>query len=139
MLNTATIVAVLVSTVLPLISSLISSPPVAAKWPEFEGIATTVLAAVTGFFAEWAHAGSGFDWKRAAGIAALSLLTAFQSRARIWAGSAIDAILRAAGSKFQPADPPSTPEPLGPKVGAVEVPPTAPAAPHPMPGPGATA
>jgi uncharacterized membrane-anchored protein len=95
-LHTATVIALLISTVLPLVSSLVTTVHMP---PEVAGIVTLLLATVTGFLTEWHEAGDGFRWQTAAGLAALSFLTAAVARARIWIGSRTDAKLLAVGSK----------------------------------------
>lgn len=87
-LDAAFVVALIVSTVIPLLSSLLAR----AHWPgEIVGILTLALATANGFFAEWADAGSGFDWRAALGTAVLSFLTAVAARYGLWKGTATDA------------------------------------------------
>lgn len=94
-LSTAIVVALIISTVIPLASSLLTTVRMP---PEVAGLVTLLLSTVTGFFAEWQHSGSGFRWQAAAGTALLSFVVAAVARARIWIGSRTDAKLLAVGS-----------------------------------------
>lgn len=95
-IDAATVAAVLVSTVIPLLSSLLSK----AHWPaEIAGLLTLLLSTGDAFFAEWAKAGDAFDWHHAAGLALLTVLGAFQFRSHVWAGSSTDAAALTVGSK----------------------------------------
>lgn len=95
-LSTALIVGLVVSTILPLISSLISRVKTP---PEITGLITLFLAALTGFFVEWQRDGDGFDWRKAATAAFLSYLVAVGARLQLWAGTKTDAKALAVGSK----------------------------------------
>lgn len=99
-LNLATTLALVVSVVLPLVSSLLTKPEVPA---ELRGVLTLLLSAVTGFVTEWAHAAASADvsfrWQAAAGTAAVSFVIAILSRYGLWKGTATDAKALAVGSK----------------------------------------
>ena len=87
-LNTPTIVALMVSVVLPLLSALIARP----RWPgELVGVLTLLLAGATGFFSEWAAAGDGFRWQTAMSTAVLTFGLAVAARYGLWKGTATDA------------------------------------------------
>jgi hypothetical protein len=89
-LNTALIVALVVSPVIPLLSSLLAR----AHWPgEVVGILTLVLAAANGFFSEWAQDGDAFDWRTALSTAVGSFIVAIASRYGLWKGTTTDAKL----------------------------------------------
>jgi uncharacterized membrane-anchored protein len=98
--NLATTLALLVSVVIPLLSSLFTKASMPA---EVRGILTLLLSAVTGFVTEWAHAASSndvsFHWQTAAGTAAVSFVIAILSRYGLWRGTATDAKALAVGSK----------------------------------------
>lgn len=91
-----TIAAILVSLVIPLLSSLLSR----AHWPqEITGLISVVLAGANGFFAEWAKAGNTFHWQGAATLALESLGGVLVGRLLLWKGTQTDAKLLAVGSK----------------------------------------
>jgi len=98
--NLATALALVVSVVLPLVSSLLTKESMPA---EVRGILTLLLATVTGFVTEWAHAAASSDvsfrWQAAAGTAAVSFVIAVLSRYGLWRGTATDAKALAVGSK----------------------------------------
>jgi hypothetical protein len=92
----ALLLFLLVSVVLPLVSSLITT----TKMPdEVRGIATLVLAGVTGVVTEWAKAGDGFDWRTAVKTALVAFVIAVAGRVALWRGTKTDAKLLAVGSK----------------------------------------
>lgn len=86
-LNTATIISLIVSVIIPLLSSLLGR----AHWPsEVLGILTLVLATVNGFFTEW-QASDRFDWRHALLLAVGSFVVAVLSRYGLWKGTRTDA------------------------------------------------
>lgn len=92
---TALIIFAVVSLLIPLLSSLL----VKAHWPaEVAGLLTLVLATANGLLTQWADQGSAFNWHAALSAAFVSLIIAFQARARIWLGSKTDAKALAVGS-----------------------------------------
>lgn len=94
-LPTATLIGVVVSVVIPGLSSLLAKE----HWPaELVGALTLLLATTDGFFSEWAKAGDGFAWKAAVGTAVLSYVVALASRFGILKGTGLDRKLRAVGS-----------------------------------------
>lgn len=104
-LDAAQIVALVVSVVIPLCSSLLAR----AHWPaELVGVLTLVISAGNGFAAQWAAAGSGFDWRPALGLAVGSFIVAVLSRYGLWRGTATDAKLLAFPAS-KPAAPAPTP------------------------------
>lgn len=105
--SSAVILTILISMVLPLVSSLITR----LHWPsEVQGAITVALATLTGFLMAWkaaADAGHDFAWRTAAGYAIGSYLIAALARLQLWAGTHTDARLLAIGSptaarNFQP-------------------------------------
>ena len=96
--DTATILALLVSIVIPLVSTLLMK----AHWPvDVMSYLTIVLAAINGFVTEWAQSPNAnhYDWKTAVGISLSSLVVALISRRGLWVGTKTDAKLAAVGSK----------------------------------------
>lgn len=94
--NTATIVSLIVSVIIPLVSSLLAR----SHWPgEVLGILTLVLAAANGFFTEWADAGSGFDWKHGLLPTVGSFVVAVLGRFGLWKDTGTDAKILAFGSR----------------------------------------
>lgn len=87
-LDAAHLAALIVSVIIPLVSSLLAR----AHWPsEVVGLLTLVVSTVNGFAAQWADAGSGFDWKPALGTAVASFVVAVLSRYGLWRGTQTDA------------------------------------------------
>lgn len=97
--NLATALALIVSVLLPLASSLLTKQSMPA---EVRGILTLLLATVTGFVTEWAHAAASSDvsfrWQAAAGTAAVSFVIAVLARYGLWKGTVTDAKALAVGS-----------------------------------------
>jgi len=87
-LNTATIISLIVSVLIPLLSSLLGR----AHWPsEVLGILTLVLATANGFFTEWSQTTGGFDWKHALLLSVGSFILAVLSRYGLWKDTRTDA------------------------------------------------
>lgn len=84
-LSTATALALILSVFIPLVSALTERFKIPQPWT---GVVTVVLAAVNGFFTEWANSSgpTHYDWKTAAGIALGSLLLAMVGHVVAWAG-----------------------------------------------------
>jgi hypothetical protein len=92
----ALLLFLLVSVVLPLVSSLLTT----TKMPdEVRGILTLVLAGVTGTVTEWAKSGDGFDWRTAVKTALVAFVIAVAGRVALWRGTKTDGKLLAVGSK----------------------------------------
>ena len=71
-----------------------------SHWPtEIQSIITIALGTATGFFTEWADAGTTFDWKTALGLSLGSLLIAIAARYGFWRETPLDAKLLSVGSK----------------------------------------
>jgi len=91
-LNTATILALIVSVVIPLIAALLSK----ARWPqEVTGIITAALATANGFFTEWANStgANHYNWQAALGIAIGSFFLAIAAHYGVWKDTATTAKL----------------------------------------------
>lgn len=98
-LTTAGVISLIVSVVIPLLSSLLAK----AHWPgEVVGILTLLIAAANGFFTEWAQAGSGFNWRHALLLAVASFVVAVLSRYGLWKGTVTDGKALAFPSKADP-------------------------------------
>lgn len=90
--NTALILSVVTAYVIPLLSALVTKAPSAVT-----GLCTTLLAAISGFLAEWAASPNNFDWKTAAGTALAAWLVAVVAHSKTWAGSAVEQRLHSVG------------------------------------------
>lgn len=105
--DTSIIISLIISVVLPLLSSLLSK----AHWPaEVAGIITLALSTANGFFTEWAQSSSGpgtFDWRDALGLALSSFIIAALGRLVLWRNTEIDAKLLAIGSRRPDEDLPA--------------------------------
>jgi hypothetical protein len=100
-MTTATTVLLIVSVIIPLLSSLLSR----AHWPsEVTGILTLVLSTANGFFVEWSNAGDNFHWKQAVLNSVVSFFVAIASRYGLWKATTTDAVLlRSPRAKPTPA------------------------------------
>jgi hypothetical protein len=78
LLNTATILALMTSVIIPHASSLLSNNRLIPAWAG--GYVTLVLAAVSGFCSEWAAQPNHYNWKQGALTALGSFLLAALSR-----------------------------------------------------------
>jgi hypothetical protein len=97
-LNTATILALVLSLIIPLVSALLAR----IVLPEqYEGVITIFLAAVTGFFTQWASAGNldSYDWHKSLGIALFSFLAAVAAHFGVWKSTSVEAKLKSVGPK----------------------------------------
>ena len=95
-LDGTTIIGLILSLFIPLLTSLLAK----AHWPtEIQSIITIALGTATGFFTEWADAGTTFDWKTALGLSLGSLLIAIAARYGFWRETPLDAKLLSVGSK----------------------------------------
>jgi hypothetical protein len=128
--DTATIVSLVVSVLIPLCSATLTR----AHWPvELLGVLTMALAVVNGFFTEWADAGSHFDWQVALSRAVVSFVLAVAAHYGVWKGTATTSKLIAFPTKRTPA---VTPPAVAPSAApAPAAPPAAPAAPAAPPAP----
>jgi len=94
--NTAVIISLVVSVVIPLFSSLLSR----THWPsEVTGLLTVALATANGFFTQWSQTTDEFQWKSALLLSLGSFLVAVAKRVALWRGTQTDAKLLAVGSK----------------------------------------
>lgn len=98
--NTALVLSVLTGYFIPLLSALVTKAP---TW--LTGIATSLIAVLSGFLAEWAASPSHYDWKTGAATALGAWLIAAVAHAKTWAGSAIETKLHAIGPQFGPMMP----------------------------------
>lgn len=104
---TAVVLTLVVGYLIPFVTSLIAKQ----HWSGATmGLVTTILAAIAGFFGEWASSPSleHYDWKSNAALALGALVTALLSRALVLRGTPLDAKLLAIGSRGPaPAAPPA--------------------------------
>lgn len=99
-LDTATVLLLCISVVIPLLSSLLAKQ----HWPsELVGILTLLLSTLGGFLVEWQKAGSSFHFRTALGLALTSFIVAVFGRLGLWKGTQTDAKLLAVGSKSPPS------------------------------------
>jgi hypothetical protein len=96
--NTALILALVVSIVIPLVAALLTRAKIPAN---VTGVITMFLAAVNGFATEWAQSSNAthYDWKSAAGISLFSFIVAVASHYGVWKSTTLEAQLLAVGSK----------------------------------------
>jgi hypothetical protein len=95
---TAVVLTLIVGYLIPFLTSLIAKQ----HWSGATmGLVTTVLAAVAGFFGEWASSPdlSHYDWRSNALLAVAALAVALASRALVLRGTPLDAKLLAIGSR----------------------------------------
>ena len=100
--NTALILLLVTSLVIPLVSELLSK----AHWSEqATGLITMLLAAVGGFCTEWSQSPNmdHYDWKTAAGAALLAFVIAVAAHYGVWKGGSLAAKLRTVGPGGAPA------------------------------------
>lgn len=96
--DTASMLAIFLSVIIPFISSLVSK----SHWDSFwTGVVTMVIAAANGFVTTWADSPTPnhYDWYNALGISLGSLVVAFLTRQVALQGTRMDAKLVAVGSK----------------------------------------
>lgn len=100
--DTATTLAVVLSFVIPALSAAAARGKIPAN---VAGGITLVVAALNGFFTEWADSSSAthYDWKSAAGIALFSLGVAILSHYGLWKGTDTEGHLLAIGNGSRPA------------------------------------
>lgn len=99
--ETAVAVVIIAGYVLPFATSLIGK----AHWSGATlGFVTTLLAAVTGFFGEWASSPDieHWDWRAGVALAFGAFLTSLASRALVLRSTPLDTKLLAIGSKTAP-------------------------------------
>lgn len=116
-LDVAQIVGLIASVIIPLVSAALSR----TKWPqEITGILTLVVSTADGFFTEWAHAGSNWDWKPALGQTIITFALAVAAHYGIWRGTQTQAkVLAFPQSKPAPSQPaPVAPPPAVPPAAA---------------------
>jgi uncharacterized membrane protein YqaE (UPF0057 family) len=95
-IDTATIISLVVSVVIPGVSSLLAKQ----HWPgELIGLLTLALATANGFFTEWAKSPNDYDWKNALLLAVFSYALAVFGRVGIFKDTKLDEKLLAVGSK----------------------------------------
>lgn len=93
--STAAVLGILISVVIPAVSSLLSR----THWDSFvTGLITLALATLNGFLVEWAHVGASFDWRGAVMAALSSYVIAVLVRMGLLKGTGFDGKLLAAGS-----------------------------------------
>jgi uncharacterized membrane protein YfcA len=92
--DTATILGLIISVVIPGLASLLNVGrlPAAAS-----GLITLALSTLTGFLTAWKANPDGYDWKQGALAALGSYIVAAVARRQLWAGTQTDARLLAAG------------------------------------------
>lgn len=106
-LDVAQIVGLIASVIIPLVSAALSR----TKWPqEITGILTLVVSTADGFFTEWAHAASNWDWKPALGQTIITFALAVAAHYGIWKGTQTQAKVLAFPAP-KPAQPAPAPEP----------------------------
>lgn len=95
--DTAQTLAVLSGLIIPGVSALLAKGKIPAN---VAGFLTLVLAAVSGFVAEWATSSNAtqYDWKTAAGVSLFSLLVAIGAHYGFWKGTEVQAHLLAIGN-----------------------------------------
>lgn len=96
--ETAVAVVIIAGYILPFLTSLVAK----AHWSGATlGFVTTLLAALTGFFGEWASSPDieHWDWRSGVALAVGAFLTSLASRALVLRGTPLDAKLLAIGSK----------------------------------------
>jgi hypothetical protein len=104
-LDGTAIIGLVLSLFIPLLTSLLAR----AQWPsEIQSLITLALGTATGFFTEWAAAGTEFDWRTALGLSLGSLLIAIAARYGFWRETPLDAKLLSVGSKTDVAVNPLT-------------------------------
>lgn len=95
---TAVVLTLIVGYLIPFLTSLVAKQ----HWSGATmGLVTTVLAAVAGFFGEWASSPdlSHYDWRSNAILALGALAVALGSRVLVLKGTPLDAKLLAIGSR----------------------------------------
>lgn len=100
--NTALVLTIIVSLVIPLISALLSR----THWDQtVTGLITMLLAAVTGFFTEWINSNNAthYDWHTALGLALFSFIVAVATHYGVWKDGNASRRLLAIGSRRAPA------------------------------------
>lgn len=94
-LDTATLVGLVLSVVIPAVSSLLSRE----HWDTaVTGAVTLLLSGADGFFSQWAAHPSDFQWKAALGTAVASYALALLVRFGVLKDTNLDATLLAVGS-----------------------------------------
>jgi hypothetical protein len=77
-LSTATILALILSVVIPHLTSLVSNTKIIPVWAG--GYVTLVLSAATGFCSEWAQSPDHYDWRQGLATAVGAFVVAALSR-----------------------------------------------------------
>jgi hypothetical protein len=77
-LTTATILALLISVIIPHLTSLVSNTKIVPVWAG--GYVTLFLAAVTGFCSEWAQSPNDYNWRQGLATAIGAFVVAVVSR-----------------------------------------------------------
>lgn len=96
LLNTASILALLLGVVIPHITALVSGTKVIPA--QYGGYITLVLAAVTGFLTEWQLNPHAYDWKTGVLNSAASLVIAYLTHQNALKGTTLQGKLLAVGA-----------------------------------------
>lgn len=99
--DTATIIGLILSVIIPGVSSLLNVGKLA---PAASGLITLALSTLTGFLTAWQSAGDGFDWQQGALTALGSYIVAAIARRQLWAGTQVDQALLAVGKPDHAAE-----------------------------------
>jgi protein-S-isoprenylcysteine O-methyltransferase Ste14 len=93
-MNTAMIIAFVVSIVIPLLSNIVAKE----HWPkEIVGLITAFLATANGFFTEWDQSGDNFKWQTALSVAIVSFFLAVAAHYGLWKDTKTEQKLLRAG------------------------------------------
>jgi len=119
-LDVATVIGLVVSVVIPALSSLLSRE----HWDAaVTGVLTLLLSTADGFFTQWGAHPVDFQWKAAVGTAVVSYAIALATRFGVLKDTALDAKLLAVGSPptgaAVSATPPAAPVVAEPASGGV--------------------
>lgn len=93
-LDTATILALLGSVIIPAVSQLIAR----AHWSNgVVGLISLTLAAINGFVSQWADAtdASHYNWQRALGVTLMSYILTVLAHYGLWRNTEVERKLRA--------------------------------------------
>lgn len=97
--RTAAVIVAIAAFVIPALSALATKAP---SWST--GFVTIVLAGITGFVAEAAKAGDGYDWKRSAAATLASVGIALIAQLQLWGRTAVADWLHNHGNAPTPAN-----------------------------------
>lgn len=97
--DTATVVSLIVSIVIPLVSALLYR----AHWSiTIIGVLTLALSFANGFFTQWADSGPGFNWQHAVLLTVADFILAVAAHKGVWRATPLEANL----IQFPKATPP---------------------------------